>query len=318
VATTIGIDLGGTKLLTVRMVDREVVAESSVSTPGDADQLSDAAIDAARAVWSDDVGAVGIGVAGLVEYPSGVFVWGPHVAGTRVPVRADVEEALGVPVVVDNDANTGARAEYRLGAAQGSETMVFVTLGTGIGGAIVIDGEVMRGTSFAGEFGHMRYEPNGLECACGKRGCWETLASGPALVRLATDHVEHNPQGPLAQTLGRGPISGEMVTAAAESGDETARRLVAQVGKAFGEGLCSLVAALDPDIIVVGGGLGSVGESLLGPARLAAADLLHGGPHRDLPPIVVAGLGARAGAVGAALMAEDLVSDRTQPARTNA
>lgn len=309
-ATTIGIDLGGTKLLAVRMVNNEVVEEARVSTPGEADQLSTAAVEAARSVWSDDVGGVGVGVAGLVQYPDGVFVWGPHVAGTRVPVRADVESALGVPAVVDNDANTGAWGEYLLGAGRGSDSMLLVTLGTGIGGAMVFGGRLHRGTSFAGEFGHMRYEPNGLQCDCGKRGCWETVASGPALIRLAGDQVARNPQGPLAQTLGDGLISGEMVTAAAEAGDEIARGLVAQVGAAFGEGLCSLIAVLDPDVIVVGGGLGSVGESILAPARRVAADLLHGGSHRGLPPIVVAELGPRAGAIGAALMAEDLVTGR--------
>ena len=317
-ATTIGIDLGGTKLLAVRMVNNEVVDEVRVSTPAEADRLSAAAVEASRAVWTEDVGGIGIGVAGLVQYPEGVFVWGPHVAGTRVPVRADVEAAMGVPVVVDNDANTGAWGEYLLGAGKGSDSMLLVTLGTGIGGAMVVNGKLHRGRSFAGEFGHMRYEPNGLQCDCGKRGCWETVASGPALIRLATEHITRNPTGPLAHTLGTGDITGEMVTAAAAGGDEIARGLVAQVGAAFGEGLCSLIAAFDPDVIVVGGGLGSVGEGILAPARRVAANLLHGGTHRDLPPIVVAGLGPQAGAIGAALMAEDLVTGRMRLAGAQA
>lgn len=309
-ATTIGIDLGGTKLLAVRMVNNEVVDEARVSTPGEAERLSAAAIEAVGLVWTDDVVGVGIGVAGLVSYPEGVFVWGPHVAGTNVPVRTDVEAAVGVPTIVDNDANTGAWGEHLLGAGRGYDSMLLVTLGTGIGGAIVIDGKLHRGTSFAGEFGHMRYEPDGLQCDCGKRGCWETVASGPALIRLAGDHIARSPTGPLAQLLGDGPVTGEMVTAAADAGDEIARGLVAQVGAAFGQGLCSLIAILDPGVIVVGGGLGSVGEAILAPARRFAADLLHGGSHRELPPIVVAELGPRAGAVGAALMAEDLVTGR--------
>ena len=313
---TIGLDLGGTKLLAIAMVDNEVVGEIRVSTPGNADQLSAAAIDAAQKVWLDDVGAVGIGIAGLVEYPSGVFVWGPHVAGTDVRVRTDVEAALDVPVVVDNDANTAAWAEYVLGAGRGVGSMVLVTLGTGIGGAMVIGGKVHRGTSFAGEFGHMRYEPNGLQCDCGKRGCWETVASGPALMRLAADQVARNPTGPFARRLGNADITGEMVTAAAADGDEIARGLVAQVGVAFGHGLCTLIAVLDPDMIVVGGGLGSIGERILEPARMVAADLLHGGSYRDPPPIVVADLGPRAGAIGAALMAADLVTGLTDLAGT--
>ncbi|MFQ5555760.1 MAG: ROK family protein [Acidimicrobiia bacterium] len=308
-ATTIGIDLGGTKTLAVRMENSEIVDEAKLSTPATDDLVGNAA-EAVRAVWSDDVAAIGIGVAGLVEWPTGVFVWGPHVAGTRVPVREGVASAFGVPVVVDNDANVGVWGERHLGVARGYDNVLLVTLGTGIGGAMILDGRIHRGSSFAGEWGHMIYQPGGLQCSCGKRGCWETVASGPALVRLAREFIEQNPEGGLAMSLGDEALTGETVTRAADAGSETARNLVAQVGEAFGRGLCNLIAVLDPDVIVVGGGLGSVGESLLAPARRIAADALHGGSHRMLPPILVAGLGARASGVGAALLAEDLATGR--------
>jgi glucokinase len=258
-----------------------------------------------------DVRAVGVGVAGLVRRPEGVFVWGPHVAGTGVPLRDDLEEAFDVPAVVDNDANTAVIAEHAAGAGQGYDDIVLVTLGSGIGGAIVVDGTLYRGRSFAGEFGHTLFERNGHQCACGKRGCWETVASGPALVRLAREFIFQNPAGALADRLGDGRISGEDITRAADEGDETARGLVAQVGADLGRGLCSIIAILDPEIVIVGGGLGSVGEALLGPARRVAADALHGGAHRELPPIVVAELGPSAGAYGAAMMASDLAQGRT-------
>ncbi|MCP3996808.1 MAG: ROK family protein [bacterium] len=298
---TVGIDLGGTKLLAVRVEDGEVVARELFATPGE--DFIESAIAAIRELWSDDVGAVGAGIAGLVRYPDGVFVWGPHVPGTNIPVRTILESEFGVPAVVDNDANTAALAELHLGAAAGRDHALLVTLGTGIGGAIIADGDVYRGSSFAGEWGHMLYQANGLQCDCGKRGCWETVASGPALARLGREFHALNPGGPLAKVLLAGEFTAETLTAAADAGDETARGLVSQVGAALGQGLCSLIAVFDPELIVVGGGLGSVGESLLGPARRVAADALHGGSHRPLPPIVVAELGPEANAIGAALLA---------------
>lgn len=264
-----------------------------------------------------DVVGVGVGVAGLVQWPEGVFVWGPHVAGTSVPLRRVLEEELGVPALVDNDANAAAWAEHIAGAGRGYGDMLLVTLGTGIGGALILDGELYRGKSFAGEWGHTMFERNGHRCACGKRGCWETVASGPALIRLAREFVFQNPDGALAYRLGDRPFTGEDVTRAADEGDETARGLVAQVGADLGRGLCNLIAILDPDLIVVGGGLGSVGEALLGPARRVAADALHGRSHRRLPPIVVAELGPAAGAAGAAMMAGDLAAGRLLMDRDN-
>lgn len=308
--TTIGIDLGGTNVLAVRLEDGEIADETRFAMDTVPESLSAAALEAARAVWTSDVGGVGVGIAGLVAWPEGVLVWGPHVAGADVPVRVDLESALGVPVVVDNDANAAAWGELKLGSARRYRDILLVTLGTGIGGALVIDGKIHRGKSFAGEIGHMTYEPGGLQCDCGRRGCWETVASGPALTRLAKEYVAQNPDGTLVHRLGDTPIRGEDITAAADAGDETARSLVAQVGIGLGHGLCNLIAVLDPEIVIVGGGLGSVGESLLGPARRVAADALHGGAHRMVPPILVAGLGPAAGAVGAALLADDLITGR--------
>ncbi|HEX9854622.1 MAG TPA: ROK family protein [Acidimicrobiia bacterium] len=304
--TTVGLDLGGTKLLAIRLEDRAVVETAVLPTPDDAGELTKAAIDGVRAVWREDVEAIGVGIAGLVRFPEGVFVWGPHVAGTGIPVRADLQAEFDIPAVVDNDANAAAHGELVLGSATGHDHVLVVTLGTGIGGAIVLDGQVRRGASFAGEFGHVLFEADGLPCACGRRGCWETVASGPALARLAAEHIAGDAEGPLARRLGPS-FSAEDVTEAAEEGDETARALVGRIGEAFGRGLANLIAVFDPQMVVVGGGLGSVGEVIIEPARRVVADVIHGGSHRPPPPIVAAGLGASAGAVGAAVLAADLV-----------
>ncbi len=287
-----------------------MVDERRFSNPGSTKHLSAAVIDAVTELMTPEVVGIGAGIAGLVQWPEGIFVWGPHVAGNAVHLRTDLEEAFSLPAVVDNDANAGAFAEHRIGSGKGYRHMLLVTLGTGIGGAIVVDGEIYRGGSYAGEWGHTSFERPGFRCACGKRGCWETVASGPALTRLAREYLTQNRDGTLAQRLNGVEVTGEAVTRAADGGDEAARGLVAQVGADFGRGLCNLIAVLDPQIVVVGGGLGAVGESLLGPARRTAADALHGGSHRTLPPIVVAELGPSAAAVGAALMARELVAGR--------
>lgn len=301
--TSIGVDLGGTKALAVRVRDGVVVDRARFEMADGDDDLSRKAIAAVRRVWTDDTGSVGVGVAGLVRWPEGVFVWGPHVAGTEVPLRADLETTFGVPAVVDNDANMAALAEVRQGAGRGHATVLVVTLGTGIGGALVVGGQIQRGRSFAGEWGHIQIEPDGLPCSCGRHGCWETVASGPALIRLAGEVAASHPDSPLAKALAAGSNPGEAITAAAEAGDETARLLVAGVGAELGRGLTSLISILDPEVIVVGGGLGSVGDLLLEPARRVVAETIHGGAHRAPPPIVSAELGAAANAIGAALMA---------------
>ena len=304
--STIGIDIGGSRALAVRLDEGALAEQRHTATRRS--PLVETSLAAIRGVWADDVTAVGVGIAGLVQWPEGVLAWGPHVEGTDIPIRALLEDELQVPVAVDNDANVAAFGERETGAARGFDDFLLVTLGTGIGGAIVIDGSVYRGESFAGEWGHIRHDPTGLLCDCGKRGCWETVASGPALVRLAREVMGLNPDGSLAVRFGSDPITGEDVTAAADGGDEVARGLVAEVGSELGHGLASLIAVFDPELVVVGGGLGSVGESLLGPARRIAAEALHGGNHRLLPPILVAGAGPRAGAIGAAYLASSIRS----------
>ena len=302
---TIGVDIGGTKAAAVRLEDGEV-ADRVTTTVYEGDLVA-SIVETVQGLWTDEVKAVGVGLAGLVRWPEGVFAWGPHLDWTEVPLRDDLEAALGVSVTVDNDANMSAFGELHSGAGVGFSDFLMVTLGTGIGGGIVAGGSIYRGGSFAGEFGHMTVDTRGLLCDCGKRGCWETVASGPALVRLAREVMALNPNGSLASRIGDRAFTGDEITGAADAGDEVARGLVAQVGAEFGRGLGSLISIFDPELILVGGGLGSIGESLLGPARRVASDGLHGGSYRLLPPILVAGLGPSAGAIGAAAMAAEEV-----------
>ena len=302
--SVIGVDIGGTKALAVRMEGDQAAAteryvlDRSLSTVDALCRSIDKVIDS-------ELRAIGVGVAGLVRSGDGVLVWGPHVSGTSVPIGAELTRRYGVPVVVDNDANTAALAEFRIGAGAGYRNGLLVTLGTGIGGAIVVNGEVFRGENFAGEWGHVKVDEAGVLCDCGKRGCWETKASGPALSRLAREVVASNPDGSLARALDADRITGESVVAAADAGEETARALVAEVGRAFGQGVADLTAIFDPQIVVVGGGLGSVGESIIGPARRVVTDSIHGGNLRVPPTVQVAALGEAAGAVGAAMMARE-------------
>ena len=301
--TTIGIDLGGTKAFAVRMDGGDVLVSERMRFDRSVGTL-EAIHSAIETVSDGSERAIGVGVAGLVRSSDGVLVWGPHVPGTRVPIERSLTDRFGLPVVVDNDANTALHAEIQSGVAIGYGNVLLVTLGTGIGGAIAISGQIYRGAGFAGEWGHVRIEGDGLLCDCGRRGCWETRASGPALVRLARDVVTANPDSSLARVLDGAALTGESVVAAADAGDETARALVTEVGRSLGQGLADLTAIFDPDLIVVGGGLGSVGESIVGPARRVLADSLHGGSLRVPPTVQVAMLGPVAGAVGAALLAE--------------
>lgn len=309
--SAIGVDVGGTKLLAVRIEDDGSVAdERRVTTPDEGRLMVTEIVGAVRELAAgSDVVACGVGIAGLVDHDTGTFVWGPHVAGIEIPVRRRLQAEVGMPVAIDNDANTTALAEHRLGAGRGSRAMLMLTLGTGIGGAMVFDGSVFRGRAFAGEFGHARLVDGLNECDCGRRGCWETEAAGPALERTARELIASDPAGSLANALEGQSVSGPAITAAAMSGEPQAIALINRVGRAFGRGLASLISIFDPDRVVIGGGLGSIGEILLDPVRKSADEARYAAEHNELAPIVVAELGERAGAVGAGLLALDAAGD---------
>jgi glucokinase len=259
-------------------------------------------------VHDDSVGeirALGIGAAGFVDETGSRVLFAPHLAWRDEPLRDAVARLTGLPVVVENDANAGGWAEWRFGAARGEPHVVLVTLGTGIGGAIVIDGEPYRGHhGIAGEFGHMQVVPDGLPCDCGNRGCWEQYASGRVLTRRGREAAETDtPLGRRLLDAAGGSVDeihGMHVTAAARDGDAEATGWLADVGDWLGVGVANLAAALDPGMVVVGGGLSAAGDLLLEPARAAFSRSLTGRGHRPEARIVAAGLGADAGLIGAA------------------
>jgi len=307
--SSVGVDIGGTKLLAVRLADdATVVDEYRTDTPNVGTTMVDSIVTAVdNLAGDDDLTGCGVGIAGLVDHEQGMFVWGPHVDGINVDIKGELSARLGMHVAVDNDANMGAVAEHRLGAGRGSEAMLMLNLGTGIGGAIVLGGALYRGRGFAGEFGHTLLAQGGHSCSCGRRGCWETEAAGPALERLAAELIESDPDGSLVTALEGRVASGPAISEAAAAGDPQATALITQIGRAFGRGLASVVSIFDPDCVVIGGGLGSIGETLLDPIRKSTAEARYAAPYVAPPKIVGAEFGERAGAVGAALLALDEV-----------
>ncbi|WP_182375875.1 ROK family protein [Nocardioides sp. WS12] len=296
--TWVGVDVGGTKVLAVRVsADGEVEAMATRPMPGrnaDESAVEDAVELAARDVYDDqEPVALGISAAGLVDGAGERYLFGAHLPWRNAPVRDRIAERTGLVVVLDNDANCAAHAELVVGAGQGADSMLMITIGTGIGGALVLGGRVVRGAhGLAGEFGHMQVVPDGLACECGLSGCWEQYCSGRALERVTR------------VALGR-HLDGPEVAAMAFAGDEVARQAFASIGTWLGVGVAGLVSAFDPQLVVVGGGVSAVGDLLLAPARAALADSLQGTAYRPVPPLVPARSGPEAGAVGAALLARD-------------
>lgn len=302
----VAVDCGGTNLVFGRTRAPQAIRVTGVvPTPKEAAAIPAAVVGAVGRLVDGSVRAIGIGSAGLVDHGRGLLVRSPHSAGGWVQLGREVAEAVGRPVVVDNDANLAARAEAGLGAGRGYRLVLLVALGTGIGGGLVLDGRVERGRGFLGEVGHMVLDPRGPACACGQRGCWEALVSGTSLGRAARRLAARDPGGGVARAAGESTPRGEHLTAAAREGDSAARTALTEAGEWLGRGLANLVIALDPDVVVVGGVAAAVGRSLLAPARAAMAAAVGGAGYRAATPVVPARFGGRAGLVGAALAAEE-------------
>ena len=307
----LGLDVGGTKVAGLVLdAGGTVVGRGERPTPAeDAEETITVVTELGRELLAEHGPAVGAGagVAGMVDFSAGMFRFGPNLPWREVPLAARLAEALDLPVLVDNDANTAAWGEFRHGAGRGHPEMLMVTVGTGIGGGIVSGGRMLRGAhGFAAEIGHVIVEPGGPECGCGNLGCWEQVASGSALGRIGREHAAERPDGRVAQLAGGpGNVSGRHVAEAAKEGDPEAVAILAEVGRRLGEGMAGLANILDPDVIVVGGGVADIGDLLLEPARRAFTDTLEAPEHRPEVPILAAALGNDAGAIGAAAMALD-------------
>ena len=311
---TLGIDIGGTKVAGgIVDSDGEVLTRARRDTP-DRSKSPKVVEDTIVSVVDElreshpDVAAVGIGAAGFVGADRATVVFAPHLSWRNEPLRDSLRHRLGLPLVVDNDANASVWAEYRFGAGRHESHLVMVNLGTGIGGGIVMADRVIRGRfGIAGEFGHMQVVPDGIRCQCGNRGCWEQYASGNALVREARALMESN--SPVITPLfaevvgGSDVLTGPSITEAARRGDRLATELISEVGHWLGVGIANLAAALDPGMFVIGGGVSAAGDLLLDPARESFARQLTGRGYRPEATIVAAALGNDAGVIGAADLA---------------
>jgi glucokinase len=305
---TIGVDLGGTKMqVGVVDPDRNVLHESRESSTGKTeDEIVEALADELEEAREarPDVAAAGLGIPATIDHEKGIAINAVNLEITDVPLREIMSERVDLPIFLDNDANVAALAEFLYGAGKGAKNMVMLTIGTGIGGGLVLNGELYRGSIGAGaELGHVVIDENGPPCqgTCPNHGCIETFASGTALAREGRIAAKSHPDSALAKAVAAGEITGRTVTDAAKDGDEAAQAVVATAGRHLGVAFSSYANVFDPDLIVIGGGVSAAGDLLLDPAREELRS-------RALPPmnkteVKAAELGGDAGMIGAAAMA---------------
>ncbi len=305
----IGVDLGGTKmLLGVLDPDSKTVWESRERSAGESeDELVELLVREVEEARGEHPGvrAIGMGIPATIDHDRGVAVAAVNLPIENLPIRDLVLERTGLPTFVDNDANVAALAEHRFGAARGTENAVMLTIGTGIGGGLILAGEIYRGSTGAGaELGHVAIQMDGPGCQgnCPNRGCVEALASGTALGREALAAAESKPDSALGKLLAEGrPVDGKAATIAAQEGDETAIGVFDLIGSRLGVALASFANIFEPETIVIGGGVIAAGDLLLDPARreLEARALRP----MNRTPVVAAELGEDAGMIGAAALA---------------
>lgn len=301
---TIGVDIGGTKVLG-GVVDPsgKVLETSRRSTPArDVAATRDVIVEVVRELASrHEVEAVGIGAAGWIDAARSTVLFAPNLAWRNEPLQAYVQAAVDVPVVVENDANAAAWAEFRYGAAEDADdSMVMFTVGTGIGGGIVLGGRLLRGAhGMAAENGHMLAVPEGHLCGCGRLGCLEQYASGNALVRFAREGALANP----SSLSGVEELTGPMVTEAALAGDAVAVDAFGQVAYWLAQGVADIVQLLDPQVVVIGGGVVETGDLLMKPLRAAYNEALTNRGKLPTADVRPAEMGNEAGLIGAADLA---------------
>jgi glucokinase len=278
----LGIDIGGTNLVAGCVSTDGARVEGLLSEPTRPEEGADGVIarilDVARrsmaglaaAVPGAEVDGVGIGAPGPLDTRRGIVLLTPNLGWVDMPLRDRVAKGLGLPAALDNDANCAVLGEHWRGAAQGTRQALGVTIGTGIGGGLILDGRLYHGASdCAGEIGHTTIEMNGRRCACGNYGCLEAYASGPAIARRAVEAVETGAESSLAEVLRRGPaaVTAQVVYDAATAGDSLAREVVQDTARFLGAGIANLVNVYNPEVVVVCGGVTQAGDSLFVPLR---------------------------------------------------
>ena len=312
---TLGIDLGGTKILTAVVNSQgEMLSSDECLTPAtkSREAVIQSILNSAHRVLKQasiaisEICAIGVGAAGISNPEAGILFTSPNLPELRdVPLRDIMQERLGRKAFVINDANAAALGEFYFGAARGVRNFIYITLSTGIGGGIVIDGKIYTGAiGAAGEVGHMTIDDKGPICNCGNRGCWETLASGTALAREAKYRIKKGVRTSILE-YAEGDlekVTAQVIHSAAEQGDSLAKELIARTGYYVGVGLANLINIFNPELIVIGGGLSNIGDMLLGPAFKAA----QGRAYKEVFEAVrfaSAELGRNSGVLGAAAFA---------------
>lgn len=311
-SNTIGIDVGGTKVLGGVVADSgEILTTLRKATPAQGGRaLIECIASVAHELMADNnVTAVGISAAGFISSDRRTVLATPNISSWNgIDINEQLTDLLGVPIVVENDANAAIWGEFKFGAGKGFQNLIALTLGTGVGGGIIANGQLYRGAFGIGaELGHIRLIPNGQQCGCGARGCLEQYASGTALLRIAREVVTSNPKDSQALlSLGDGTLDGlkgEHLTSAALDEDVLAISIFNTLGDNLGAGIASLCAVLDPSHVIIGGGVIEAGELILKPTRDSMiANMPFSGKH-PLPEIVAAQLGNNAGLIGIADLA---------------
>lgn len=307
---TIGIDIGGTKIAGA-LVNSEgvIVRESRVPTPVE----DPAALVAAVVALINELRAghevigAGVAMAGFIDAAQSSVIYGTNFGWKNFPLKSEIEAKLDIPVIIENDANAAGWAEYRYGAGRGFKHMVMLTLGTGVGGAVIVDGRMLRGGfGVAGELGHLRVVPDGIPCGCGQNGCIESYASGTALLREARELADSGkPEGARLAELQKqvGELTGKEVYQALVEKDAGAVALLNQLASWLGQAIASLSAVLDPEVVVIGGGVSAAGEMLLEPIRASYRKYAPAGGFRPELKLAIAEFVNDAGVVGAADLA---------------
>ncbi|MCW2798618.1 MAG: glucokinase [Aeromicrobium sp.] len=306
----IGVDIGGTKIAAgVVSESGKILERSHEPTPDDSTKIPSVVADLVERLVGDEKAAgIGIGAAGFVGEDRATVRFAPNIDWREEPLAEHVRSLVGLPVVVENDANAAAWGEFRFGAGEDTDDLLLVTIGTGIGGGIVHKGQLFRGGfGVAAEIGHMRIVPNGILCGCGQHGCFEQYASGSALVRDARERVANGDENAAAlAALADGDLSritGPGITNLAQQGDPLSLELLCDVGRWIGEGIAVLAAVLDPSVIAIGGGVAAAGDLLLPTVVEAFETHLPARAHRPEAAVRLAALGNEAGIIGAADLA---------------
>jgi glucokinase len=304
---TVGIDIGGTKIAGALVdIDGNIVAESKVPTPA---QDPDALVDAVVALVTElslgrEVLGVGVAAAGFIDADQSNIIYAPNLSWRNEPFKAKLQAKLPLPVIIENDANAAAWAEFRYGAGKGFQHMVMLTIGTGVGGAVIVNGQMLRGGfGIAGELGHLRVVPNGKLCGCGQHGCLESYGSGTALLKAAKELASSDLEiGSRLRELEAqaGELTGAQVYTAILEKDPGALQILTELGTWLGEAIGSLTAVLDPQVVVIGGGVSAAGDVLLNPIREAYLAHLPARGFRPELEIKGAEFVNAAGVVGAA------------------